>query len=123
MSKHIPIMKKHIQAILIIVISIFSISTTYAQKENKYHKYEISILNTSSSQEQISYIEKINTIFQSKHCSYNSGDSKFIFYTRKYFSADEMKEYLETYKIITSGSITYIAPTSIKTPKNNSSTN
>lgn len=116
-------MKKHIQAILIIVISIFSISTTYAQKENKYHKYEISILNTSSSQEQISYIEKINTIFQSKHCSYNSGDSKFIFYTRKYFSADEMKEYLETYKIITSGSITYIAPTSIKTPKNNSSTN
>ena len=95
----------------------------YAQKENKYHKFEVSIPNTASASEQNHYVQRINSIFQSKHCSYNATNAKFVFYTREYFSTSAMEEYLLSEKITISGAIKYTAPTEIRKNSQSTSTN
>jgi hypothetical protein len=69
------------------------------------------------------FVQRINEIFQSKHCTYNGSNAKFVFYTREYFSKSALEEYLLTEKIIVSGAIKYTAPTEVKKRNQNTSTN
>lgn len=99
--------KLFISAFLLIIFSSIDVN---AQKENKYHKFEISILDATTQEVQAKYIQQINRIFQSKHCSYNSANSKFIFYTREYYTIEGIKEFLANNNVIADGNIKYTSP-------------
>lgn len=99
--------KLFISAFLLIILSSIEVN---AQKENKYHKYEISIIDATTQEAQNKYVQQINRILQSKHCSYNNTISKFIFYTREYYTTNGIREFLANNNVIADGSIKYTPP-------------